>query len=292
MLNFYSDEANGLYLQVLRYLASLSPDDHVSPRGMPVREVADARAVLGESRRPLASLPERRLNYHFAVAEWWWIATGRDDVASIEPYCSEIRKFSDDGRRFFGAYGPPWRTQARYVVDKLKADPDSRQAVLSIWRPSPPLTRDVPCTVSMQYLLRGGRLHAVVTMRSWDAWLGFPYDLHNFARLQACVAGELGAEPGWLSVHAGSLHMYERNYDQAVALLAASRAPGRAPELPTLPGIVPPAIALADMAAPTGRTEFLEGEGAWRDAVDVMRHRHDPAVALPEPWCSLLAARP
>jgi thymidylate synthase len=41
------------------------------------------------------------------------------------------------------------KQQLDYVVEALVKDNDSRQAVLTIWRPSPAPSKDIPCTVSI-----------------------------------------------------------------------------------------------------------------------------------------------
>ena len=73
------------------------------------------------------------------------------------------------------------------VVDALSRDPDSRQAVIEIWRPNPRDSRDVPCTLTVQWMIRDGKLHCLDSMRSSDAWLGWPYDVFNFSMLSLYI---------------------------------------------------------------------------------------------------------
>jgi thymidylate synthase len=206
----------------------------VAPRGQATRELTGCVYQLDDVTRCATWLPERRLNYAFMAAEFLWMFCGREDVAMISHYNERIKEFSDDGLGFFGAYGPRWRDQVGGAVHRLKGDLTSRQAVIGTWRPLYNRrrltwddesyfmeTRDVPCTLSMQYLLRDGCLDAYVTMRSSDAWLGLPYDLFNFSMLQRAVAAELGVLPGTLTLFVGSSHLYERNLDQAREVLKA-----------------------------------------------------------------------
>lgn len=253
MKTFISDNANHLYLQTLYSLAVMPVTS--APRGMPISEVIGPQVILTDATRCLVTVPARKLNYPFAVAEFWWIATGREDVASIEPYCSEIAKFSDDGRVFYGAYGPRWHHAAAYVVRTLKADPDSRQAVIDIWRPDivhlERTPKDVPCTISHQYFIRDGKLHAITTMRSWDAWLGMPYDVFNHSRLASIIAGELGVELGSLIVKPGSLHLYDRDRAKVLKLfddVGPPAAISKAPPIRDLPGLIPSELIDLDMA--------------------------------------------
>jgi thymidylate synthase len=166
--------------------------------------------------RPILSVKQRKLGYKFLAAEAWWIITGKNDVASIKKYSPHIASFSNDGRHFDGAYGPRIVDQIRYVVDSLERDVDTRQSVASIWRPNPRDSKDVPCTISVQWVIRDAKLHCIDTMRSSDAWLGWPYDVFNFSMLSAYVLlllrerskffEEIQLGNLWLT--AGSSHLY------------------------------------------------------------------------------------
>jgi len=192
----------------------------IGPRGLETRELID-QALHVDSRYNVLDVPSRKLNYKFMVAEWLWMMFGRSDVNSIAQYNEVIRRFSDDGVWLTGAYGPHIGAQKERVLRKLKEDWSTRQAVIVIPRPGID-TKDEPCTVSFQYLIRLSsgsnrepRLHCIVSMRSSDAWLGLPYDIFNFAQLQNCFAGALGVKRGWLSMRLGSSHLYEK--DRAAA---------------------------------------------------------------------------
>ena len=145
---------------------------------------------------------------------------GRNDVASIAPYSKSISQFSDDGETFFGAYGPRLYAQLNSVVNELKADLSTRRAVANIWRENPMRTKDYPCHLSCQFLVREDRLECFATMRSSDAWLGVPYDVFNFSMWSAYVLIALGNKKlklGNLYNTAASRHLYAANYEDAEA---------------------------------------------------------------------------
>jgi len=137
-----------------------------------------------------------------------------------ELFTDRVRKFLDfeDAGVFHGSYGARIAGRLGDLVDLLKRDPDSRQAVLTIFDSRSDLgaaKRDIPCTIAIHFLVRDGELEMRVTMRSNDLWLGTPYDLLQFAVLQASVAQALGLVPGKYVHAAGSLHLYERDFGPA-----------------------------------------------------------------------------
>jgi thymidylate synthase len=127
----------------------------------------------------------------------------------------------------------------------LREDSDTRQAVMTIWTPNPGPTKDVPCTVAFQFLLRGGALNMIATMRSSDAWLGFPYDLFNFSQLLNWVAGQIGVEVGWIQMDLGSSHLYQRNFMASREVVLNAGSTVTSPPLPV--GPPPPIVADALM---------------------------------------------
>ena len=223
------DEINSANFEWLDELANvLNNGADVSPRGQLTKELLQQTSVI-DMRRPVITLPERHLSTKFLGGEAYWILSGDNRVETIEPYNKNIINYSDDGKTFFGAYGPRIMSQLNYVVDKLRSDEDTRQAVLTIWRENPPETKDVPCTVAVNFMIRNHKLNCHVYMRSNDLWLGFPYDVFNFSmlshlvccRLNAYVVAEGGfiIEPGMLYHTAASRHIYEQHFEQAKQLV-------------------------------------------------------------------------
>lgn len=205
--------------QLLEYVLRFGRE--VKPRGQATTEVTAASFTLTDPRRAIIWSGARKLNHAFGAAEFLWVISGQDDSDVLGFYNSKMLDFADQlpkrvgyPPRLFGAYGPPIVEQLPYVVDNLTRDPDSRQAVITIWRPSPPATRDVPCTVALQFLRRENKLELITTMRSNDLFLGTPYDVPLFCRVQSYVASVLGLEVGPYHHQAGSLHIYERNIEE------------------------------------------------------------------------------
>lgn len=215
--------ANEAWLELCFNLSSHG--DFVAPQNENFGSDSATRELMGISTtvdmtRPILNLRERKLSFKFMFGEAWWILSGRNDVEGIRPYSKRIEQVSDNGFDFYGAYGPKIVNQLDYVIDTLIKDPQSRRAVLTIWRENPHPTKDYPCTVSVQWLIRNGRLHCIDTMRSSDVWLGWPYDVFNFSMLSILIAirlrenGNLNVELGHLKLQGGSQHLYLRDFEK------------------------------------------------------------------------------
>jgi len=196
------------------------PDFICKPRGLKITEKLNNSWII-DMDDPIITLPERKLSYSFMFGEAAWMLEGRNDVESVSKYVDGVRRFSDDGETFYGAYGPKIITQTSYIIDTFLKDNDSRQAVINIWRENPRSSKDIPCTLSLQFILREASndlwLHTIATMRSNDAWLGTPYDTFNFSAISfyiACHLNRVGikCKLGSLNIQAGSRHIYENDF--------------------------------------------------------------------------------
>jgi thymidylate synthase len=104
------------------------------------------------------------------------------------------------------------------ALKELKKNPESRRAIMIYTRPSMWLDynkngrSDFMCTNAVQYLLRNGKLHAVVQMRSNDAVFGYKNDRAWQQHVLEKLAGDLGVPAGDLYWNVGSLHVYARHY--------------------------------------------------------------------------------
>ncbi len=281
-MHLHETTADRLYRRVLDDLLGAPI---VSPRGRPTYERLGVQLVLLYPDLNIVSHPVRNLNHQFAVAEWVWIALGLNDLQFLAPYNRQIRNYAEEGV-LPGAYGPPLKDQWWWVKRKLQEDPDTRQAVINLWRPRPTESKDTPCTLSLQFLLRQHQLRLIVTMRSNDAWLGLPYDLFTFTQLQRLMAAELGVGVGEYIHNVGSMHLYAEDYAKAQNLYASDLFV----ETPHSPALTPmPAMFQAMAMNLALMQETIHGTEA-----SINQWVLPNAAALPDPWGGyllLLASR-
>lgn len=213
-----ASEALPLILQDL-----LHQGDEVGSRNGRVVEFLNTRVVLTEpTKREILSL-NRKANVFAQIAETMWVISGRNDIEWLSAYLPRARDYADDGLHWRAGYGPRIRNwngvdQLRYVVDTLKADPLSRQAVIAIWDPVVDTTpgKDKACNTFLQFQSRGGLLYLTVNVRSNDVMWGWSgINAFEWSTLQEMVASLLGIGVGDLTFNIGSLHLYAPHWGRA-----------------------------------------------------------------------------
>jgi thymidylate synthase len=119
---------------------------------------------------------------------------------------------ADENGEVNSNYGYQWRRcdQIDYVVAKLKDDPETRHAAISIYDAKEWLSykKDTPCTYAIQFTILNNKLCMSVYMRSNDLWYGFCNDQYQFASLQEMIADRLSIDMGWYYHHAHNMHLY------------------------------------------------------------------------------------
>jgi len=234
MTNIIGNDFGRIWTILLQRL--LTTGVFASPRGQATQELLNVHITLADSRNNILASPRRNLNWRFAVAEWLWMIYGRNDLKVLTRHNKRMAEFSDDGETLAGAYGPPLKQQLTYIRYILKTAPTTRQAVLTIWHRNPLASKDIPCTISMQFLRRNSFLHLIVNMRSSDVWLGLPYDVFNFSMILNALAGETNATSGMLMLNIGSSHLYDRDRSSALSCIAEPElSTVRSPALPGFP---------------------------------------------------------
>ena len=199
------------------YRHLLTSGQAIKPSRGPAVEITAAVLHLTNPRARL-SRTESRGRLFSALGEFLWYLAKTDSLAFIRYYIPDYKKSSDDGKTIHGAYGPRLFKdggvdQVANIIAMLRDRPDSRRAVIQLFKSTdiPYAYKDVPCTCSLQFLLRGGQLHLVAAMRSNDIFLGLPHDIFAFTMLQELIACSVGAEVGQYHHMVGSLHLYDRD---------------------------------------------------------------------------------
>ena len=168
----------------------------------------------------------RNISPAYLFGEWIWYFTGRNSVKFISSFGSMWAKLTDDGVTSNSAYGYIIKRkhgfdQIETIIALLKEDPESRRAVININAANACVitTKDEPCTIALQFMIRDGKLNCTAMMRSNDIWFGFPYDVAFFTELQKYIADRLQVKYGTYTHFVTSLHLYERNYEDVKKII-------------------------------------------------------------------------
>lgn len=224
-----SDSANELFDDVIAVMSNSICYDSVSDNDNEVvAEIINANLVLfNPYNNMMNSQFGRNMSIKYAIGELLWYNSCNPRASAIYPYSKYWTKLADEDGHVNSNYGfcihnkfnfDQW-TMCKYL---LRKDRNTRQAVIHIKEPvdlrfHP--TKDLNCTLSLQFFIRDEKLDLIVTMRSNDVWLGLPYDVFNFTCMQIQMAMELGVEVGTYYHNSGSLHLYKKNLNAIKRIL-------------------------------------------------------------------------
>lgn len=176
-----------------------------------------------------------------ALGELLWYLSRSDKLDFIRRYVKQYEKESADGLTIHGAYGPRLFSmrdginQIENVIRLLERKRATRRAVVQLFNAEDIADeyKEIPCTTTMQFLIRDDHLNMVVTMRSNDALKGLPHDVFCFTMLQEMISTRLGTHLGSYQQFVGSMHLYSDDLESAKAYLAEGFH--RAIEMPAMP---------------------------------------------------------
>jgi thymidylate synthase len=120
-------------------------------------------------------------------------------------------------------YARTGRDQIAWVVDKLRTDPDVRDATITTFQPLTD-TSYVPCVSLLDFWLADGSLHLAVYAHGIDFGTKGYANLVELAALQHRVAGEVGASAGSLTMTVKSAHVYDTELELMRDILTSATA--------------------------------------------------------------------
>lgn len=205
-------------------------DTEESRDGAVVGEIINAITVIEDPTRCILKSPIRKLPMRYMIGELLWYLSGNKNLSAIQLYTKAWDRMSDDGETVNSNYGNRIQNavdevdgklfdQMKMVEHLLSVDPNSRQAVIHIKQARDVFvnpTKDLNCTVCLQFFIRDGKLYMTAYMRSNDLWMGFPNDVFQFTCMQIYLAMRLNVGLGTYTHIAGSLHLYERDYQKSI----------------------------------------------------------------------------
>ena len=177
---------------------------------------------------------KREFNVEYAEAEWQWYLSGDRSIIKLGEIYGKIpqiwQRMANPEGEVNSNYG--WQWERKYQLDKvvaqLKANPETRQAAISIYdgKEISNYKYDTPCTYAVQFTIVNDKLNMCVTMRSNDLWYGFCNDQYQFSKLQELVCDRTGYDIGIYYHFAHNLHIYNDKLPEQNPLTSRARTYG------------------------------------------------------------------
>ena len=164
--------------------------------------------------------PERNYNPYLHVMETVWMFAGSNKVDFLLPFSKQMGAYAEKDGAINGAYGHRWRQhfgrdQITGVIQELRRDPKSRQAVVGMYDPTQDWKQhwnDRPCNTHLYFRKVDGKLDMTVCNRSNDAvWGMCGANAVHMTYLQELVAAGLRCPVGKYHVMTNNLHLYEHH---------------------------------------------------------------------------------
>lgn len=207
-----ADTLDDLLQKVFRAL--LRSREKIRPSKGGAVEIRGALLTLNNPRSRLSNT-ETKGTIFSCLGELLWYLGGKADVESIQYYLKRYSSSAELDGTVNGAYGPRLFSfrgvnQIENVKRALRKE-DSRQAVIQLFSAEDidKKYKDVPCTCTLQFFSRGGKLDLMANMRSNDAFIGLPHDIFAFTMIQEIMARTMGLRLGTYYHSVGSLHLYD-----------------------------------------------------------------------------------
>lgn len=212
----------------------------------PDRTGTGTRSIFGyQLRLDLAAgfplLTTKQLHLKSIIHELLWFLRGDTNVAYLNENGVHIWDDWADADGDLGPiYGRQWRSwptaggnridQIADLVQRIRAEPDSRRLIVSAWNVGElPAMALPPCHLLCQFYVATGRLSCQLYQRSADIFLGVPFNIASYSLLTMMIAQVTNLKPGDFVHTLGDAHLYETHLEQAQTQLARSPRP-----LPTM----------------------------------------------------------
>jgi thymidylate synthase len=124
----------------------------------------------------------------------------------VRIYLDNLKKTKESLREY--------TTQAHYIIEYLKENPNGRWGVVTLWNTADLAEMNlVPCCHTSTWNLDGGRLNCILDQRSGDMPYGVPFNTTQYAELMIMLAKALSTpekevKPGLLTHVIADAHIY------------------------------------------------------------------------------------
>lgn len=215
------------FKQVIKHIKEQGNESQ--PRDLKVREVLLADFDIDPA-KPIANFKNRPFNWKYLAGELAWYLHRDSDIDYISNFSSFWKGITNpNSNQINSNYGSLVINdeQISWVVESLKRDINSRQAIMFFNRPDFQFegNKDFVCTMYANFFVRNNTLMMKVQMRSNDIFYGLTFDAPFFSFLHQSIWHILkktypDLNVGYYYHHVDNLHYYERHFEMADLILA------------------------------------------------------------------------
>lgn len=193
------------------------------PRDLEVTELMYAGYKV-DPKQAFANFTSREFNWKYFAGELAWYLNKDTNIDYINQFSGFWKNITNPGTNEINSnYGSLlFGEQLQWVVDSLKNDKNSRQAIAFLNQPKYQFegNKDFVCTMYLNFSIRKDKLDMKVQMRSNDVFYGLTFDAPFFAFVQQHVYLWLKStypelELGTYHHYADNIHFYERHFELA-----------------------------------------------------------------------------
>ena len=204
------------------------------PRDMKVKELLVTTRSFDPT-KTIAHFDSRKFNFKYFAGELAWYLNRDRDVTYIDQFSKMWSTLTNPGTNEINSnYGALlFGDQLRWVLDSLKADKNTRQAIAFLNQPKYQFVgnKDFVCTMYLNFFIRDNKLNMKVQMRSNDIFYGLTFDAPFFSFVQQHMRLWLletypDLELGTYYHSADNIHFYERHFDMASNIISESEDQG------------------------------------------------------------------
>lgn len=169
--------------------------------------------------------------------------------------------------------------QLERALHTLITNPSDRRIIVSGWNVGE-IDRMAlpPCHMDYRFVSvptspgHAPKLHVVMTIRSWDTFLGGPFNIASTAIFLAIMARLSGHEAGTVTIQATNAHIYEDHFDQVTVQLGRDH-------------LQPPRLWLSDHIKAV-KADEVTGAFTRIEPVDVQLSGYESHAAIKAPMAS------
>lgn len=225
MYSFKGESLAEIYSQVIPEILE-NPQYVCKPRDQKIHEFINVNFEITNPKKCLFKNKWRSSPLKYICHELLLYYAGTNNGEHFKKASSFWGKLFNSDGSINSAYGylvfnKRYNSSWLWAINALRKDKDSRQAILHYNTPDYNYNdnKDYVCTLFNQFFIRNDKLYLIYNIRSNDLHFGVPADVVWGYSLMECMRYSLldiypNLKLGSYIHQIGSLHLYERNFDQ------------------------------------------------------------------------------